>query len=269
MKSWLLISCNSVKSIWIDKGMVVTDLVLATLVPFLIQAIIWKYIYSQGAPSATDFSYQQMLFYYAYAILFGRFNNSYDLIMNHSYAIQEGTLELSTLKPMSMGQLELLKFVGGGAVYILPILLALGLNGIFSLSQISGNFNWSFIPYYLGVGLQIFLSQILCFYLGWTIAQLCFWFVRSDFLANLTATASAFLGGELLPPSLWPDFLKPLIQYNPFSLLVSRPAELLIHQRFDLLSETLALNVFYILFFICLSHLLFQSGMRRYHSVGG
>lgn len=268
----LTIMKNSAKSIWIDRGMFVSDLLIATSVPFLIQTLIWKFIYSHQSGSIQGYQFHELMFYYIYAILLGRFNNSYDLIVNFSQAIQEGTAETYLLKPLKISSYELYKFIGGGFLYLIPILIA-AVAWIFltrgTPSQETVSSMCENVFYYLGVLLLIGLSQVLCFYIGWSVAQLCFWFVRSEFLANMTLLASTFLGGELLPSNFWPPLLRPLLTYNPFSFLIARPSELLIHRNTEHLLSSFILCGLYIVLFVFVSKLVFHFGRRRYESVGG
>lgn len=266
MRASVVLMKNSLRSILVDRGMVISDLILATVIPFLIQCLIWKFIYSAERSEIEGFSFSELVMYYAFAILMGRFNNSYDLIIGFSNSVLEGTAELFCIKPLTYASIELYKFIGGGILYLIPVGVAVFVWG--SLQNIQ-DLNLSVLLYALGVGLQILLSQILCFYIGWTTAQLCFWFVRSDFLASAMTILSAFLGGELLPPQFWPKQFQFLLAYNPFSLLVSRPAQLMVKVQYDLLTESLFLNIGYIAFFALTSVLLFNFGMRRYSSVGG
>ncbi len=268
----LTIMKNSAKSIWIDRGMFVSDLLIATSVPFLIQVLIWKFIYSHQSGPIHGYQFHELMFYYIYAILLGRFNNSYDLIVNFAQAIQEGTAESYFLKPLNMAYFELYKFIGAGFLYLVPILIAAVSWFFVTLGKTTQDIPSSALEsifYYAGVLILIGLSQVLCFYIGWSVAQLCFWFVRSDFLANMTLLASAFFGGELLPSNFWPPMLRPLLTYNPFSFLIARPSELLIHRNTDYLISSFELCGFYILLFAGISQVLFHCGRRRYESIGG
>lgn len=274
MRQALIIIKNSAKSIWIDRGMFISDLLLATSIPFLIQVLIWKNIYtyqnSETKNIILGFKFNELMFYYVYAILLGRLNNCYDLIVNYSQTIQEGGVETYLIKPLQLTTFELFKFIGGGLIYLIPIVLSFIVSIFFLKYQ---NMTYSIIIeklfYIIGVFVLIGLSQILCFYIGWSISQLCFWFVRSDFLANLTLLVSSFFGGELLPFSFWPSDIRPLLIYNPFSFLIARPSELLIHHDTTNLIHSFYFCLLYILFFKILSDFLFNIGRQRYESVGG
>ncbi|WP_244426869.1 hypothetical protein [Bartonella senegalensis] len=81
--------------------------------------------------------------------------------------------------------------------------------------------------------------------------------------------SSALFGGTLVPPSFWPTWLIPLMQFNPYRFTISAPAEFLSTQTLAVFQQLLLGSIFYIsrlLFFI---HLAWKKGMKSYHGAGG
>ncbi len=54
-----------------DRGLLVVDTVLATLVPLVIQIVLWAAVY-RHAGQLPDYTYAQLLIYFVYAIAIGR-----------------------------------------------------------------------------------------------------------------------------------------------------------------------------------------------------
>jgi hypothetical protein len=103
--------------------MLVTDFVIATSIPFVIQCLLWTWIFDgrEGAQIG-GFTQRELLFYYAFALAFGRFNNGYDVIRSVAHSIDAGTLEVFITKPIAVPLRQFFIFVGESALYIVPII---------------------------------------------------------------------------------------------------------------------------------------------------
>ncbi len=98
-----------------DWGLLISDFMLATTIPYLVQFLIWKMLYLETNTASTlGFSEVQLLLYYAYAISLSRLNNGYDIIQHLSSSIHEGTLELQVVRPCPYPLQRLFDFWGGG-----------------------------------------------------------------------------------------------------------------------------------------------------------
>ncbi len=264
LESSLPYAVNAARLIVMDRGMFVADFFLATTVPFLMQFLIWSYLY-QGSSISRSFgvlSLSQTLFYYAFSIAFGRLNNGYDVVSNLSLNVREGTLEPHLLRPVPYPLQKLADFMGGGVVYSVPIILVLAVF-VFIPPVALNSFFWP------GWVLLVVVSQILCFTLSWTVAMMSLWLVRTDFALSLLTTSAAFFGGELLPPYLWPEWLRPLMSYNPFRFMISAPAQAIVTMDGGFVMTALAWTSFYAIAFGCLSAFLWRQGMKRYRGAGG
>ncbi|MBI2521012.1 MAG: ABC-2 family transporter protein [Bdellovibrio sp.] len=254
---------NAARLIIIDRGMFVADFFLATTVPFVMQFLIWTFIYSgTGIKTLGSMGLRQTIYYYAFAIAFGRLNNGYDIVSNLSQSVREGSLEPHLLRPLSYPMQKISDFMGGGLVYTVPIIIILC---VFLNSSLV-------LPtplFWPGWILMLISSQILCFTISWMVGMTSFWLVRTNFVLTLLTTSAAFFGGELLPAHLWGDWLRPLMSFNPLRFMISAPAEAIVTMDINFLWNSLLYTWGYTLFFATIARFLWKRGMKRYRGAGG
>lgn len=80
-------------SVFRDRSMLITDLVIATGVPFFIQFAIWAFVYKESSPDTiAHYSLEETYLYYLAVLALNRLNNAYDLILRVSTHVHEGQL---------------------------------------------------------------------------------------------------------------------------------------------------------------------------------
>ena len=263
LRSCLPYSVNASRLILADRGMFVADFLLATTMPFLMQLLIWSYLYRENQLNAlANLSLTQTLYYYALAISIGRLNNGYDIVAGLSQSVQEGSLEPHLLRPLPYPIQRLADFMGGGVLYTIPIIAIAALFAFISATA-------PHVSFWLGWTLLLIASQLLCFAIAWSVAVLSFSLTRTDFALSLLTTSTAFFGGELLPPHLWPTSLQPIMSFNPFRFMVSAPAEALVRGDTSFLGEALIWTCGYLVSFGLLSSALWGRGIKKYRGAGG
>ncbi len=268
---------QSTKSAWLyarvavslviaDRGLLLTDLILATATPFLAQAVVWTFIYNQsGNGSIQGLALSGTLFYFAFAIVMGRMNNGYGIIEGISDALYSGRLEVLLIRPFSYPMQKLADFIGGSFVYMLPVSAVMIVHAIW----LKGEVPLSDPLYFLGVMLLIFTSQILCFTISFLIGLLSFKTVRADLVLALQSVTSAFFGGILLPPEFWPQTLRPIMEFNPYRFMIAAPAEVCVTKDWQLLFASIGYSSCYSVLFAGFSWLLWKKLTKNYSSVGG
>ncbi len=263
---------SAVREIVLDKSMLVVDIFLATAIPFITQWLIWSYIYTeQGYNDIKGYTYQSLMFYYAYSIAFWRFNNSYTVVEYFSSGIESGEIETRLIWPIPLPIQRFWDFMGGLVIYIWPIIII----GIFHLTVFDATGSqtnlWEMgIMYHIGVIVQLFIaSQVLCYLIGFIFATTAFWLVRTGFALQILAIFQSILGGIIFPPSFWPPYIQPLMLYNPFRYIISMPAQLLTAPNRQDLVQALLVTTAYILIFTALGTFSWKISRKKYNSVGG
>lgn len=239
---WPSYAKNALTEVYTDRAMFLTDFFLATSIPYLVQWLLWHWVFAQRA-SATIFAYTQatMLAYYAYAIAFNRMNNGYSLVESIARTVQTGQLSALCCKPVPFFRQRLADFLGGSVPYCLPIV------AVWLAVQSLTGLEWrSTLTTALLLLLLLPLSQILCFQLSFVVAMTSLRLTRVGFLLSLLSAVQVFFGGVLLPYCFWPAWLVPVMRYNPFRYTVAAPCELLLHFSWPLLTEYLVGSAVYI-----------------------
>lgn len=243
-----------------DRSMLITDLLIATGVPFFIQFAIWSFAYeTNGADALPQYTLHETYLYYVAVLALNRLNNTYDLIFRVSTNVHEGQLEGILIKPISYLKYNFFIFAGESILYYIPILLI-------AIFVIFTEATWSGVTGFVVLSL---INLPFCFLLGYLLSLATFWLTRPDLVLSLQAILASVIGGTLLPIAFWPDHLQPLMQYNPFRLIISGPAEYLLRPSMDLLAELLCLYVawFFVMFISC--NKIFKLASNRYVGAGG
>lgn len=259
-----LFAKNGLLTILSDRAMFFTDFVMGTLSPFMIQLLLWNALFSDTSDNINGFGFQDMMYYYAFALVFSRLNNGYGIIQSFSKHVKEGQLEVYLTKPFSYMTQMLLPFLGESVLYAIPLIALFTIKLLLSYENILG-----LIIAFLLFFLIFVLSQLLCFFLSFAIALLSFWVIEYNILLSFSILSSALLGGTLLPPSFWPTWLIPLMQFNPYRFIISAPAEFLSTKNLAVFQQLMLGSVFYILCLLFFIHLVWKKGMKAYHGAGG
>ena len=115
----------------------------------------------------------------------------------------------------------------------------------------------------------VILSQIVTFLLALTLGLIAFWLMKPDFLCSLHITLMAVLGGTLLPASLWPAWLAPVMSNNPFYLQIGAIADLAVHPDFGTALRIIGSQLSWVSIFLVGSIALWRRGVTRLASTGG
>jgi ABC-2 type transport system permease protein len=240
--------------------MLITDLIIATGVPFFIQFAIWRFVYQGASDDALpQYTLEETYLYYVAVLALNRLNNTYDLIFRVSTNVHEGQLEGIFIKPISYFQYNFFIFLGESILYYVPIL-------IIAIFVIASGAGWSGV---IGFILLSLVNLFFCFLLGFLMSLSTFWLTRPDMTLSFQVILASVIGGTLLPISYWPDFLQPLMRYNPFRLIISGPAEFLLRPSNELLIELSSLYVVWFLIMLGACKVTFKLASNRYSGAGG
>ncbi|BBP56878.1 hypothetical protein [Pseudomonas sp. St316] len=240
--------------------MLITDLIIATGVPFFIQFAIWGFVYQDtNTETLPQYTLAETYLYYVAVLALNRLNNTYDLIFRVATNVHEGQLEGIFVKPISYFKYNLFIFLGESILYYVPILLI----ALFVIA--SGAVGTGVIGFIM---LSLF-NLFFCFLLGFLMSLSTFWLTRPDMILSFQAILANVIGGTLLPLSYWPDFLQPLMRYNPFRLIISGPAEFLLRPSNELLIELLSLYGIWFSIMLMACKVIFRFAGNRYSGAGG
>ena len=94
---------NAYKEIYVDRGMLLTDFCLATIIPYTIQILLWGWFFKNAnLLEFNGYSYNTLMIYYIFVIAFNRMNNGYDVVKYYSTIVHSGSLSALICKPISL-----------------------------------------------------------------------------------------------------------------------------------------------------------------------
>lgn len=252
---------TGLKTILCDKAVMLTDFLLGTSLPFLVQFLIWTAVF-HGVATIAGFSYENTIYYFAFAQIIGRLNNGYDVISHLSQQIYYGRLEAYLVKPIRYPLKRFAVYIGESLLYLIPLLLLL------IIWLIQQPIHYSTI-YLLGIMSLIFTSQILCYVIAMNIAIFAFWVIEADILLSTILILSTVLGGVLLPPEFWPEWLVPVMKYNPFQYMISAPCSFIVKPSISAWVEFMTGSWLYIGLLSASLWVGWRKGLNKYVCLGG
>ncbi|WP_375694201.1 ABC-2 family transporter protein [Bartonella sp. AD24XZML] len=113
-------------------------MIIGTLSPFVIQLLLWNALFSDTGNTINGFSFYDMMYYYAFALVLGRLNNGYNVIKFFSHHVKEGQLEVYLTKPFSYMTQMLFTFLGESVLYSIPLLALFVVKLVLSYENILG-----------------------------------------------------------------------------------------------------------------------------------
>ncbi|WP_348641138.1 ABC-2 family transporter protein [Bartonella tribocorum] len=181
---------NGLLTVLSDRAMFFTDIVMGTLFPFVIQLLLWNALFSDTGNTINGFSFHDMMYYYAFALVLGRLNNGYNVIKFFSHYVKEGQLEVYLTKPFKYMIQMLFTFLGESVLYSIPLLALFVVKLVLSYENIL-----SLVIAFLFFFLIIIISQLLCFLLSFGISLLSFWVIDYKiYYFHLVFSVRHFLG---------------------------------------------------------------------------
>ena len=163
------------------------------------------------------FTLETLLYYCAFTIYLSRLNNCYDLVQEISEEIIEGRLETQLARPVSyIGQNSQPIW---GALYAMPVLILCVIYWLNNPERLPQSPD-ELVSYGVLIIAFLLAGVVLSFCIGVFLGILTFWLMQADFVLACSTTITAFLGGAIIPPSYWPEFIRPLMAFNPFQFFL-------------------------------------------------
>jgi ABC-2 type transport system permease protein len=258
---------NGLRVLLVDRGVLFVDFVIATGVAFLIQLFIWGAVYSSHE-EIQGFTLEKLLYYCAFTIYLSRLNNCYDLVQEISEEIIDGRLEIHLARPVNYIGQKFAAYLGGGVLYAVPVVIlcvVYWVNNPERLAQSPADL----ISYGLLIIAFLLAGAALSFCIGIILGILTFWLMQPDFVLACLTTITAFLGGAIIPPSYWPEFIRPLMAFNPFQYFIAAPASLIISGDMHASAIALGIAMLYIVLFMLLIKVMWAKAINIYTGGGG
>jgi ABC-2 type transport system permease protein len=248
-----------------------SDFLLGTILRFLPMVttiLLWQAIYAgSGEKQLAGFNYREMIAYLLLTNISRMFSSMPGLAGGIAKDIREGTLKRYLLQPMDMISYLAAYRVAHKAAYIVTSLLPYALLFFICRGFFDG---W---PDLLTLG-AFLLSCILAFAIGFffeaSVGMVGFWFLEVTSLLYIVMTLNFFISGHMLPLDLLPQPWSTILKTLPFQYMAYFPAVVFLGKvrGWELVYQLVA-GMFWAIFFIVLSRVLFRMGLGRYSAFGG
>jgi ABC-2 type transport system permease protein len=191
-------------------------------------SVFWFLTYAMfsasGQPRLGGYTERGMILYYVFVTLMGRIVQSNELEMGISEDIYEGSLTRYLIYPVSYKSVKYAEQAGSVA----PQLIQLTLFGFLAPFIVGIPAEVHITPASVAMGLiSLALANLRHYLLVLPIQAIAFWADNVWSLVVAERLAIGFLGGQLAPISLFPQWVQAILTWLPFPYLYSFPARTL------------------------------------------
>lgn len=236
----------------------------SVLSQFGVAYFLWKAIFAaRGAESLQGYTFATLMLYYLLVPLLGRVVHGQEMgfIAGEIY---DGGLSRYLIYPMSYFRVKYLANLAYSAVFLVQMLLAMGL--FLAVFRTPLQLGWPGVFKTLPV---LLFAGMLYFSMISALEMVAFWADNVWSIAVLNQMVKNLLGGGLIPLAFFPHWAQAVLDYLPYSKLVSFPIRCLLGQVGT--AEWLrgmGLTAAWMLAFAGLGAWIWRKGLRSYSGVG-
>jgi ABC-2 type transport system permease protein len=251
------------------------DFALGTLMRFLplvTQIFLWGAIFeavqdTTGSATVAGYTYGDMVAYYLLTQVSRAFSSMPGLATSISLQIRNGEIKKYLVQPVDLISFLLLGRVAHKVVYYVVAAGPFALVFFLCRGYFSG---WPDAVTFLAFLASLVMSFLIGFFMEATLGMVGFWFLEVSSLLFVYMLFSFFLSGHMFPIDMLPGYWATVVRALPLEYLAYFPAAVFLGklQGADL-AWGLALEAFWVLFFIVLCRLTFYLGVKRYSGFGG
>jgi len=197
--------------------------VVATLAQFCVAFFLWKSIFTYKAVDTIgNFTFPALMFYYLLAPVLGRTiysGNHGDIAME----IYQGSLTRYIIYPVSFFRYKLLVHCANATVLLVQLLAVITV-AVVLFPSLTGSYAVTPFTILLGTVTTLAATVLYFIFSAW-IQLIAFWADQIWSLSAIIRFITSLLGGSLLPLSLFPESIQPLLTWLPFSYFVHFPLQ--------------------------------------------
>jgi ABC-2 type transport system permease protein len=178
--------------------------------------------------------------------------------------VKDGDLALRLNKPYSYLLFHYSAYIGGG---LQKLLFTFGVGGLTAYLCVGGfPFRWALLPLYLLVYL---ITASLNFVFTAPIGLAAFWMEDVAGLFFIMDKLKWILGGLLLPPEVYPDRIRSLVEALPFRHMIAGPARLFVKFAWPDAVQLMQSQLLWLILFGLACFGIYRLGVRRVDVNGG
>ncbi|REK16590.1 MAG: ABC transporter permease [Planctomycetota bacterium] len=271
LHTWWTILRISIEERLIYRG----DFALGTLMrflPLLTQIFLWAAIYQAVHPRETiaGYSYHEMVAYYLLTQISRAFSSMPNLASQIALQIRNGEIKKYLIQPVDLIGFMFLMRVAHKLVYYVVAFAPFALVFFLCRDFFSGWPDATTMAAYLA---SLVMAFLIGYFLEATLGLVGFWFLEVSSLLFIYMLFTFFFSGHMFPLDMLEELGGPwatIVRVIPLQYLAYFPAAVFLGkiQGADL-AWGLAMQLFWVLFFIGLCRLTYYLGVRRYSGYGG
>jgi ABC-2 type transport system permease protein len=246
---------------------------LMRFLPIVTQVFLWGAIFSAvgsasgGQTRIVGYSYHDFIAYYLLTMVSRAFSSMPGLASGIARDIRDGTIKKYLIQPIDMVEFLLLYRVAHKLVYYAVALAPFAMVFFVCRAYFPG---WPDAVTLLAYAASLVMAFLLGFFLEATIGMIGFWFLEVSSLLFIYMLFNFFFSGHMFPIDMLPGVWGTLVRAIPLQYLGYFPSAVLLGKvRGPDLVWGLALELFWVVFFMLASRLAFHYGVRRYSGFGG
>ncbi|MDB5049565.1 MAG: hypothetical protein JWO30_2636 [Fibrobacteres bacterium] len=231
---------------------------------FGVAFFLWKAIFAaRGGESIQGYTFGALMLYYLLVPLVERV--VYGQEMGYiSGEIYDGGLSRYLIYPVSYFRIKYLAHLAQSSVFLIQLMLGLAL--FLAVFHSPFSLTWPAIGKTLPV---LFCSGMLFFIFAINLEMFAFWADNVWSITVLNRLATHLLGGGLIPLAFFPKWAQTVLDWLPFTRLVSFPIRCLLGQVGNLeWIRGLGLTAAWAGIFAISGSLLWRKGLKGYNGVG-
>ncbi len=274
VKTWWTILRISLEERLVYRG----DFALGTLMRFLplvTQVFLWGAVYQavrseDRGSTIAGYTYPEMIAYYLLTQISRAFSSMPGLASNIALQIRNGEIKKYLIQPVDLVGFLLLGRIAHKLVYYVVAAGPFALVFYLCRDYFHG---WPDATTMLAFLASLVMSFLLGFFLEATLGLVGFWFLEVSSLLFIYMLFTFFFSGHMFPIDMLNALPGPwamIVRAIPLQYLAYFPAAVFLGKiQGAELAWGLALQLFWVLFFIGLCRLTFHLGVKRYSGYGG
>lgn len=237
--------------------------ILTDVLPALVMPLVWLSAYG-GRAAIAGYTPSEMVLYYLCMVTLTNFIVAH-LMWDVATEIKEGQFSVYLVRPFSYFQTTLIRNLAW-RVFRLVVFLPMLVIGvwIYAPHLTQARFEWG-ITFWL----SLLMGHLLSFMLAYALGLLALFFQEVYSVYNVYYIPMLFLSGQLVPISVFPEWLQAASRYLPFQYTVALPTEVLMGRVPDAVAwQGIGMQVVWTVSLYMLSKLFWRKGLLYYTGVG-
>lgn len=243
------------------------SVVVGITIPYFLWSSIYEHVYeTTGRVRIGGYTLEAMLLYYVAAALLSKVVRGPDMALGISDEIYEGKLSRFLIYPAPYLRFKYAQHLGAILPFVVQMVVFVAIAT--PLLELPQDFQVS-AGSIARAAIFVLAANLLYFLISWPLQAIAFWADNVWSIAVLLRLASGFLGGGMLPLSLFPAWAQKLLLLTPFPYLFYVPVNTFLGKSTpaDWLHGLFVLGIWAVLL-LGLGTAVWKRGELRYTGVG-